>query len=215
VLRAFAPAIATGSSDTIKVWYNDEHALTLGVRQIVVKTRTGTATTNFAIAKLPSNPGSATNPAVGSTGTSGDLAGTDPTGRPLYPVLYITDITNNPNDTSGDWQFGGAGIPPNAVFGTWKGAVVTVDKTKTPATRTVTPDADPSKNDWKLGTGSDKVPTGLTDEGYGAEARWNVSSLGLKPGHYYRLEFMVHDGDQNKSGGDAGEACNTVLMPAG
>jgi hypothetical protein len=29
----------------------------------------------------------------------------------------------------------------------------------------------------------------------------------LKPGHAYRLQIMLHDGDQNKSGGDAGQGC--------
>ena len=44
-------------------------------------------------------------------------------GRPVFPALYITDITNDPaNPYAGDWQFGGTGIPPHAVFGTWKAA---------------------------------------------------------------------------------------------
>ncbi|MBV8065016.1 MAG: pilus assembly protein [Actinobacteria bacterium] len=213
VLRAFAPNIATGAGDTIKVWYNDEHALTLGVRQIVVKTATGTSTSTYSISSLLTDPGSTVSPAVGATALTGTLAGTDPDGRPMFPALFITDVTNNPASTSGDWQSGGTPIPPNAVFGTWKGAVITVDQTKKPATRTITPDADPTKNNWSLGPGSDTPPSGLANEGYGAEARWNVNSLGLKPGHLYRMEFMVHDGDQNKTGGDSGEACNTVLMP--
>jgi hypothetical protein len=32
-------------------------------------------------------------------------------------------------------------------------------------------------------------------------------------GHTYRLYFMVHDGDQNKAGGDSGQACVTITMP--
>jgi len=32
-----------------------------------------------------------------------------------------------------------------------------------------------------------------------------VDTLGLVNGHRYRLQFMVHDGDQNKNGGDIGE----------
>src|SRR5882762_7441595 len=43
--------------------------------------------------------------------------------------------------------------------------------------------------------------------GYGAEVRWEVSQLGLLAGHTYRMYFMVHDGDQNKAGGDAGQGC--------
>jgi len=34
--------------------------------------------------------------------------------------------------------------------------------------------------------------------------RWN---LVLIPGRSYRIQVLVHDGDQNKAGGDSGEAC--------
>ncbi|MBA2462998.1 MAG: hypothetical protein H0V45_14750, partial [Actinobacteria bacterium] len=52
----------------------------------------------------------------------------------------------------------------------------------------------------------------LSNEGFGAEARWNVADLGLRTLHTYRMQFMVHDGDQNKTGGDSGEACMSVVM---
>jgi hypothetical protein len=78
----------------------------------------------------------------------------------------------------------------------------------------VTPDADPAKNDWDL-DGGDPPPAGLKNEGYGAEAVWNVAELGLIPGHTYRLYFMVHDGDQNKTGGDVGQGCTTIHIPEG
>src|SRR5207249_2089687 len=103
-------------------------------------------------------------------------------------------------------------IPPHAIFGTWKAGVRTVDRTKSPPVITVTLDADPAKNDWKLGAG-DPAPAGLKDEGYGAEARWNVADLKLLPGHGYRLYFMVHDGDQNQTGGDSGQGCVTICVP--
>jgi hypothetical protein len=78
----------------------------------------------------------------------------------------------------------------------------------------VTPDADPmAHNNWNLGPGSDPVPAGLTNQGYGCEIRWDVSQLGLQSGHTYRLYFMVHDGDQNKAGGDAGQGCAILTMP--
>ena len=131
----------------------------------------------------------------------------------MYPALFITDITNSPNSMAGDWQNYGTPVAPNAVFGTWKGAVVTIDKTKSPITTTVTPDADPATNNWNLGAGSDPVPTGLTNEGYGAEIRWDATKLGLVPGHAYRFQVMVHDGDQNKAGGDSGEACLAAVWP--
>ena len=139
---------------------------------------------------------------------SGDQAGTDVSGRPLYPALFLTDLTANPgNPYAGDWQYGGTAIAPSAVFGTWKAAVRTVDKTKNPNTVTVTPDGDPAKNNYNLGPGSDPVPAGLENQGYGAEIRWDLSTLNLVPGHQYRVYFMVHDGDRNKTGGDVGQDC--------
>jgi hypothetical protein len=138
----------------------------------------------------------------------------------MWPVLFITDLGVDPNPLGGDWQYHNP-FPnnPDDVFGTWKGAIKTIDRTVSPATVSVTPDADPAKNNWNLGvcgtgpTSCDTAPAGLTNQGYGAEVRWNVVNLkdkngnALIPGHTYRLQFMVHDGDQNKAGGDSGEAC--------
>jgi hypothetical protein len=149
------------------------------------------------------------NAQFGTTNLVGDQSGLDQSLRPMWPVLYITDITSNPQNRSGDWQQGGRPIAPNDVFGTWKAAVRTVDKTVTPNTVTITPDKDPAKNNWDLGSG-DAPPAGLANEGYGAEARWNVP---LVAGHSYRVQVIVHDGDQNKVGGDSGEAC--VLFCSG
>jgi hypothetical protein len=58
-----------------------------------------------------------------------------------------------------------------------------------------------------LGPGADPVPTAQITkktEGYSAEVVWYLS---LAAGHSYRVQVMVHDGDQNKVGGDVGEAC--------
>ena len=49
--------------------------------------------------------------------------------------------------------------------------------------------------------------------GYGSDLRWDVSALGLVPGHVYRMQFMVHDGDQNKAGRGVGQGCATVFIP--
>src|SRR5437870_730312 len=153
VLRAFSPkgSVRAEPGLTIKVWYNDEHALTLGVRQVVVKSRTGTTTTDYPFAALTKNPGSALYPQVGTTALDGDQAGTDSAScsghpdlcdRPMFPAMFLTDITTTPNSRIGDWQGGGAPLPPHAIFGTWKGAVRYLDKTKNPPLVTVTPDAD-------------------------------------------------------------------------
>jgi len=227
----------------LQLFYNDERALCLGISQVTVKTKTTTTVSSYNVTPLPSDPGSAFNPSVGSTILSGDQSGTDPSGRPIFPSLFVTDLTQNPlNPLAGDWQFGGTPIPPDALFGTWKSATKTVDYTKpapqappappappkppgppappkppgpviTSPTITLTVASDPAKNNWNLGPGADPVPAGLKNEGFGCEARWDLTKLGLISGHTYRFYFMVHDGDQNKDGGDVGQGCAVLTMP--
>ena len=276
VLREFEPAEIAVLNDTVRLFYNDEHTLSLGVSQVSVKTSGGTTVTTCAISPFPaSNPpctpvpgvngGFAchvADPQVGTTGVpsnpTNDATCTqnnvDPSGRPVYPALFITDLTLNGSNACskpwadagppagkfcGDWQWGGKAVIPDDVFGTWKGGTVLVDKTKVPTTVTFTVGADTKKNNYTLGAGSDPVPAGLKNEGYGSEIRWNVDSLRVclvaKPecnnmvgtastdpadptladpllhNHIFRITFMVHDGDQNKTGGDVGENCLTVF----
>jgi uncharacterized repeat protein (TIGR01451 family) len=255
------PAQCTGTNPSaIVAFYNDEHAITLGVRRVIVNTAgnrtcsggptpgiscTGNAQcgkggtcvgvgTDFPVSLLTTNPGHAsTSPGflpltVGTTDASGVNAGVDTNtcvgdancGRPMWPALYITDITDNPNDRSGDWQHNGTANNPSDIFGTWKAAVRTVDNTVSPPAVSVVPDADPVKNNWNLcptaevPCRADPVPPGLLNEGYGAEVRWNLDSSlvdnhgnGLVANRKYRLQVIVHDGDQNKGGGDVGEGC--------
>jgi len=208
VLRAIQPS-GSWPNGVVSMFYNDEHALTLGVREVVVKTASGSTTTDYTVSPLPASPSAVTSPATGTNMLTGNQSGLDASLRPMWPSLFVTDISNDPNSKAGDWQQGGRPISPNAVFGSWKSAVRTVDTTVSPATVTITPDADPAKNNWDLAGGS-TPPTGLKSEGFGAEARWNVA---LVPGRSYRLQVIVHDGDQNKVGGDSGEAC--VLFCAG
>jgi hypothetical protein len=208
VLRAIRPS-GSWPNGIVQMFYNDEHALTLGVRQVAVKTSSGTTTTDYPITPLATDPASAIDPQLGTTMLIGAQSGLDASLRPMWPALFVTDISNDASTREGDWQMGGRPFAPNAIFGSWKAAVRTVDMTKNPAVTTITPDADPAKNNWNL-AGGDPVPAGLANEGFGAEARWNVT---LTPGHSYRLQVLVHDGDQNKAGGDSGEAC--VLFCAG
>ena len=203
----------------IKLWYNDEHAMTLGVRRVNIKTNSGTTSTDYAIAPHPSGSagGYVDNPAVGTTQQFGYASGNDVAaggGRPLAPVLYLTDLTDNGAlSRVGDWQQGGTGFYPSRVCGTWKAMVRTVDETHNPALVTITADPDPAKNYWSI-PGGDAPPAGVTNEGYGAEVIWNLSDLPVQAGHKYRIEFMVHDGDQNKLGGDAGAACTVITIPS-
>lgn len=210
VLRAIVPG-GSSSGGVVKVFYNDEHALTLGVRSVVIKSASGSSSTDYPVTGLAADPGMSTNPQTGTNVLAGDQSGLDQSLRPMWPSLFITDVTANPADRSGDWQMGGKPIAPNAVYGTWKSAVRTVDQTVSPATVTITPDADPAKNSWSL-AGGDTPPQGLSNEGYGAELVWNVP---LKAGHSYRVQVLVHDGDQNKAGGDAGEGCALFCAGAG
>jgi hypothetical protein len=208
VLAAAAINTNNGAFD---VWYTDEHALTLGVSQLTIINANGTSTTtSYPVAALNGTPGYAANPAVGAA------QGVDPAGRPLAPSLYLTDITNNPSSRSGDWQYGGAPIAPSAVFGVWKSATETIDYTRGGAV-TINEASDPTANGWNLGPGADPPPPGLATQGYTAEIRWNLSDLEnaglLLPGHNYRFYVMVHDGDQNRSGGDVGQASYQLINP--
>jgi hypothetical protein len=177
----------------IQVFYNDEHALTLGC-----------ATASFPVSPLSTDPAAVKYP------QTGDPACVDTVGRPLRPVVFITDITADPNCTAGDMQKGGPAYDPVAVFGSWKSATEDVagGNVGTPAMM------DPAKNTWNLTTSADPIPPAATmacKEGYGAELRFEV---GLISGHSYRIQVIAHDGDQNK-GGDSGEACAIFCAGSG
>jgi hypothetical protein len=202
VLRAVRPSI-DAAGGVVSLLYGDEHAMTLGVRRVVVTGAAGSTTTDYPVSPLAASPDHIIDPQTGASALLGDQSGLDPSLRPLWPVLYVTDVTKDPASRAGDWQMGGWPINPNAVFGTWKSAVRTVDNSTTPPTVSITPDVNPAKNDWNL-TINDPVPSGVKNEGYSAEVRWGVR---FQPGHSYRLQVLVHDGDQNKVGGDSGEAC--------
>ena len=89
VLRTSDPGPTTCGStgSVIKMWYNDEHALLLGVRQVNVKTFSGITTTNYSVTPSPLGYGCVSNPLVGDTISSGDQAANDLAaggGRPLW-----------------------------------------------------------------------------------------------------------------------------------
>ena len=132
VLRAIQPS-GSASSGVVRLFYNDEHALTLGVRSVVVKTASGSTTTDYTVSPLPADPGSVTSPQTGTNVLAGAQSGLDPSLRPMWPSLFITDVSVAPTSRVGDWQQGGRPSAPNAVYGTWKAAVRTVDETVSPA----------------------------------------------------------------------------------
>ena len=177
----------------IQVFYNDEHALTLGC-----------ATASYPVEPLSTDPDAVHYP------KTGDPACTDTLGRPLRPVVFVTDISNDANCNAGDMQQGGPAYDPVAIFGTWKSASEDADggTVGTPA------QTDPAKNTWNLTTSSDPVPASAMSAcnlGYGTELRYEV---GLISGHSYRIQVVEHDGDQNK-GGDSGENCAVFCAGSG
>jgi hypothetical protein len=189
----------------VQVFYNDEHALTLGCE-----------TATYPVSPLASDPDAVKYP------QTGDPACTDVVGRPLRPVLFVTDTSADPSCTAGDLQNGGHAYDPVAVFGTWKSATEGVGDAGNNVGTPVT--TDPMANSWNLGAGADPLPSTVVlldggtrgrgkfcNEAYGAELRFEV---GLISGHSYRLQVIVHDGDQN-AGGDSGEACVTFCAGSG
>jgi hypothetical protein len=172
----------------VQVFYSDEHALTLGC-----------ATSSFPVSLLTTDPEAVHYP------QTGDPACVDTVGRPLRPVVFITDISADSSCTAGDMQQGGPAYDPVAVFGSWKSATEGANNVGTPVM------TDPTGNNQNLTSSADSPPTPNTCSGnmYGAELRYEV---GLISGHSYRIQVIAHDGDQNK-GGDSGEAC--VIFCAG
>jgi hypothetical protein len=178
------------ATDTIKLWYIDELPLTLGE---------GAGVSSSMTTNQQANP------------NVGDQTLRD-SGLPIFPALFLTDITNNPADTSGDAQNNGTPIPPTMVSGTWKPA-------------NTEPDIPPNYPNGGL---IDPLPaqsnlghpiSGNRDSDqlyYSAEIEWNIGDLitqgKLQTGKTYRAQFVVHDGDQNAGGGDLGLGCTTIQL---
>ncbi len=217
VLRAYGR-----SPGEIRMWYNDEHAMLLGIRQVYLdlpKPATDIFI-NHLVAPMVGSPARAigspgsTRPQYVLTGleaVTGDGGAIDPSGRPVFPSVFVTDITTDPTSRAGDWQQGGTPYRPNKVFGTWKATVLHLNYSATKLTsREFILDDDPVKNHRNLGPGATPVPAGVPDEGFSSEVVWTIAGLGLNPNRNYRLQFMVHDGDMNKTGGDVGQACMNI-----
>jgi hypothetical protein len=224
-LKAIRPVgFALSGTKSIDLFFGDENALTLGATSSGLTTtakkgKAGTPTptpNTCAVAPTPAVPSCVNNPAVGC------LDAADDADRPIWPALFITDITDDPSSRAGDWQCGGTPQVPSTVCGLWKpfipgGSV-----------------ANPSKsNGTNLGSGADPFPAqpdstcscvGSTHctcdaEHFGAEVSWDIedltdqSGLPLVTGRVYRAQVMVHDGDQNQAGGDVGQNCVNFVAP--
>ena len=82
---------------SIQLFYNDEHAMTLGVHQTVING----VSTSFPVSPLTKSPDVVNAPETGTNLIIGQQAGVDPVGRPMWPALFITDITNDANAVAG------------------------------------------------------------------------------------------------------------------
>jgi hypothetical protein len=205
---------ATGGGSTpatVSAFYADEHALTLGCQ-----------TAQYPVSPLNSSPDQVHYPQLG------DPACVDSFNRPLRPVLYVTDISGDPTCNSGDLQSGGTAYDPVAVYGTWKNATEMAGSTQgTPV------QADPMQNNWNNGGAPAASPVPMDIQACmfnqnSAGVTLNTSytaqvdfAVGLISGHSYRLQVIVHDGDQRR-GGDSGEGCaifcagtGMAICPAG
>jgi len=182
------PGETVGAGGSIKAFYADEWPITLG---------------SGSVSPLNGNPGHIVNPNIG------DINARDTNNFPYFPAIFITDITNDPNSTSGDAQNGGKGYPPSEIYGVWKvlNGRVGSDCRSNPNQNFCnklnlgSPDAFPSQSNL-LKTSTPREPQAS------AEIIWNVDSLGLTQGHNYRVQIVLHDGDQNN--GDIGQACTTI-----
>lgn len=176
------PGQTVPANGKIKIWYNDEYPLTLG---------SGTVSDNASQHVV--------NPNVG------DESARDANKFPYFPALFLTDITSNPDDTSGDAQKGGTPHKPDEVWGTWQ--ALGGDAVRSAGNNLVLPKgADPFPATSNI-TFSDSYEYRSRETANGSEIIWDVSKLGLTSGHTYRAQFIIHDGDRE---GDIGEGCTTI-----
>lgn len=188
---------AAGNQLALRVFYDDEHALTLGAGNVSPMT------------KQPADHISKPN--------VGDLTQRDPNKLPFAPVVFLTDNTTNPSSNTGDGENNGTPLPPSDVFGSWK-ALGGIDPVQPNATNMGGADPWPASNgpvDTGLGGVGGIEMDFAHDLDYTSEILWKISDLkangqALVPGHTYRAEFVIHDGD---STGDIGEACVNIQIP--
>jgi uncharacterized repeat protein (TIGR01451 family) len=238
-----AKAISLGgnpANPTVNYYYSDEHALTLGatsnggVVSPFAPAAYGTSTNPYSDYGLMSNgtPIAGRNPL-----RVGDLTAKDSLHRPIYPSAFVTDVTGISSSSAaykaGDWQnlntpsTGTNGAQaPGFIAGTWK--VYAGPSTSTGDPGSGNPLTVGTTNG--LGPNADNYPgvniSGASSlEKYTAETRWAAAGLmawnpntstwepSLLPGHTYRVQVIAHDGDQNQSGGDVGEACQIISLP--
>lgn len=196
-----ASVLGTGLSGQIAGFANESSALLLGVNG-------ATAFPNRTISPYYSH---IVNPSLG------DATKQDVSHRALAPTLFITNITSNATSRAGDWQQkstnGVAHV--NDIFGSWATGTVSGSGSFSGVRPT-------HANNWNgVPDITTAQKTAFGNAGYGAELRWNLNDpvlhdetgAPLTGGNSYRYQIILHDGDQNMTGGDAGELCGTFSSP--
>jgi len=183
-----------GNGYGLKVYYADETFFTLGI---------GTSSNMQRDAHI-------SHPNVG------DLSVRDDNNIPFAPSLFLTDITSNPNDKSGDVQNGGTPISPSDVYGEWGSRPAGRRISANPRVSGTTYYGTPG-NGCKLipfhslrPVGGDDWPNPIGGACGETEIVWKVSDLSVQSGHTYRAQFTLHDGDYE---GDLGEGCAVIKIP--
>lgn len=183
-----AQTAGSGNQQALIVYYIAKNAMLLGA---------GSPT---AMKKFPSDHVS--NPNVGNTGTK------DQYNLPYFPAVFITDITTNARATSGDSENGGTAQQPDDVYGAWK--ALNGQDPSDPNYPDLGPGAD---NYWPPSNGPGSGSHVTT---FAAEVIWQVRSLktntgaSLESGHKYRLEIVLHDGNNPP---EVAEFCPIVKLP--
>jgi hypothetical protein len=175
------PGTPVTSEGSVKAFYQDEHALTMGSGATPSK----------------GSQDHVTNPNVG------DESARDLSGFPYFPALFVSDVTSDPNNRDGDAQNGGTPHKPDEVFGAWK--ALNGPNPQPANNLNLGPDADPYPTQSNV---TFKNAARRNETSYGAEVVWKASNLGLTAGHTYRAQFILHDGDGG--GGDTSEGCTTI-----
>lgn len=177
------PGGSVGPGGTIKAFYHDEWALTLGSGNVTAQGKA---------------PGHIISPNI----NFGNESARDANGFPYFPALFITDITSDPNNKTGDAQSGGTPYKPDEIYGTWQ--PLNKKNNSRNGTNLGGPDSFPSKSNVVNGNSQINNNYNL---GYTSEIIWKVDNLGLTTGHVYRAQFIIHDGDRE---GDIGQGCSVI-----
>jgi hypothetical protein len=173
---------ASGNAQSVQIFYSGADALAAGTRAM-------TQRPTEHIVNPPVNAGNK-----------------DANNFPISPAIFLTDITANPTDVSGDARNGGVAQFSSDIYGAWR--IENGLSSTTP-------------NGQNLGAGADLWPPangpagGTRNSTWTAELLWPISNLktntgaALTTGKTYRMQIVLHSGTQNK---EIAELCTSFTL---